>query len=436
MNRREFLSMGALAASALAASELNGIIPDKAQAATRTDSWYKQTGQPERFDHKQIMFLRPLWDQEFRERRALIPQRPIKLDEEMDGIALNYAGWWIHNLGAYANSSGMCTGGWPFMDPLMRWDYPVQAMTTKLAEGYSKDRLEPRGTPLIWDDEPAPNCYQAPSDVLTRKVKKAAFFLGASDVGVAELNSLWVYKNIFNPQTCEAMAWPKDPAQFKYAVSIAVEMAEAPCRDQGSYFSSAATGLGYSRMIEISSSLAGFIRMLGYPAIPTGNDTVTSTPIAVDAGLGEVGRYGLLISPIIGTRVRLATVLTDIPLVPDKPVRFGVEEFCETCGKCAETCPSKAISFGEQSDIIRGPYNRPGFKRWMVDAEKCFNQWHANRSACNICLATCTFNKRTNVWFHKVVPEMAQKLNSGTLNSLMAKIDDFLGYSTPKPFDF
>ena len=52
----------------------------------------------------------------------------------------------------------------------------------------------------------------------------------------------------------------------------------------------AATGLGYSRMIEVAVKMAEFVRNLGYNAIPMGNDTALSHPLAVDAGLGELGR--------------------------------------------------------------------------------------------------------------------------------------------------
>ena len=57
-----------------------------------------------------------------------------------------------------------------------------------------------------------------------------------------------------------------------------------------------------------------------------------SIPIAIDAGLGELGRNGLLVTPKYGPRVRLAKILTNMPLVPDSPIRFGVTEFWKTDG--------------------------------------------------------------------------------------------------------
>ena len=76
--------------------------------------------------------------------------------------------------------------------------------------------------------------------------------------------------------------------------------------------------------VRIFSILAEFIRILGYKAIPMGNDTSLSIPLAIDAGLGELGRHGLLITPEYGPCVRLCKVFTDLPLEPDKPIQFGV----------------------------------------------------------------------------------------------------------------
>jgi ferredoxin len=309
----------------------------------------------------------------------------------------------------------------------MRWDYPL-GMDEARAEGYSRTRIIPRGglgprSPerLLWDDKPTANCYKATPEELTRRVKEAAYFLGCHDVGITELNPLWVYRNIYDVTTHKDESWPRDPIQFKYAVSMSIGM-DPPW--SFNYYGSASTGLAYSRMIMIPSSMAAFIRGLGYPAIPTMNDTLMQTPVAIDAGLGEAGRLSLVISHKLGARHRLSTVLTDIPLIPDKPVTFGVEEFCETCDRCVRNCPAGAVPAGEQSDVPRGRYNRDGFKRWMVDAEKCFNFWHVNRAACNICVSVCPFNQRRS----PSLPDSASMLDSGMFNRVLTSLDNFSKY--------
>ena len=62
-----------------------------------------------------------------------------------------------------------------------------------------------------------------------------------------------------------------------------------------------------------------------------GNDTALSIPLAIDAGLGELGRNGLLITPEYGACVRLCKVFTDLPLEADRPVEFGLAEICQRC---------------------------------------------------------------------------------------------------------
>ena len=75
---------------------------------------------------------------------------------------------------------------------------------------------------------------------------------------------------------------------------------------------------GYSRMATTASALSAFIQELGYNAIPCGNMTGLCVPMAIDAGLRELGRQGVVITPKYGPRVRLAKVITDLPLSVDQ----------------------------------------------------------------------------------------------------------------------
>ena len=58
------------------------------------------------------------------------------------------------------------------------------------------------------------------------------------------------------------------------------------------------------------------------------------------AGLGWIGKNGLLVTPQYGPRVRLATVLTDAPLAAGKQITNS----CGECTKCVDICPSKALT--------------------------------------------------------------------------------------------
>jgi ferredoxin len=224
-------------------------------------------------------------------------------------------------------------------------------------------------------------------DKMTLQLKKAGKLAGANLVGVAELNIDWVFAN---------ERYSLDPIELpdvKYAVVIGIEMDELGIATSPHSPSAAAVGMGYSKMAFIAGTLAEFIRNLGYTAVPSGNDTAFSIPLAVDAGLGEMGRNGLLITPEYGPRVRLCKVLTDLPLVPDKAINFGVSEFCKTCKKCVNACAADAISDDDEPSFK--PASRStsiGVKKWAVDGEKCYNFWCDNGNDCANCISVCPYN--------------------------------------------
>jgi reductive dehalogenase len=224
---------------------------------------------------------------------------------------------------------------------------------------------------------------------MTKNVKKAAKLYGASLVGVAAYNPLWMQMNKRHD-----LAPLEMPEVIKYVVVGAIEMDELAIATSPEAPAGAATGTGYSKMAFVSATLAEFIRNLGYTAIPAGNNVGLSIPIAIDAGLGQLGRHGLLITPEFGPRVRLLKVFTDLPLVPDKPIDFGVTQFCRGCKRCAEACEVDAISFKDEPD--KEPVTRsssPGAMKWYMDAEKCFEYWCDNGMDCSTCISVCPYTK-------------------------------------------
>lgn len=286
---------------------------------------------------------------------------------------------------------------------------------------------------LGWERRPA-DVLRMPPDaklevsepaVASRYVKRAAKALGACAVGVCELDRRWVYSHSFHLKTHEHKELELPP-ECKYAVAIATEMDYDMFKTSPSEVEGAATGKGYSDTAYVAGSLAHFIRNLGYRAIPSGNDTALSIPIAYEAGLGELGRNGLLITQHYGPRVRLAKVFTDLPLEPDEPSELGVTDFCNQCNKCARYCPSQAISHGERTVEPLNISNNGGALKWPVDAEKCFRYWAAvNRSTCGNCIRVCAFNKPRG-WFHNSVRWTVKNLP--WLDSLLMKGDDLFGY--------
>ena len=352
------------------------------------------------FDQKNEMFCRPLWDEKMLDLgkkfyMTEVPPRDKSGFRLKDQSVVN-AAWHLENTFAQGVAGGRMG--------LYAWEWK------KIFEF----PLVPPGLKIDTDD-----LHQITSDI-----KKAATFFGASLVGVCKLDRDWVYSSAFPLRDQKSM--PNElPEDYQFAIAIAVEMDYEAIRCSPSSPSSAATGLGYSKMAFTAGLLAHHIRGLGYKAIACGNDTACSIPIAIDAGLGELARNGLLITPEFGPRVRLAKVFTDMPLVPDQPVEFGVWDFCMQCEKCAEKCPSNSIAFGEPTDKPNNISNREGILRWPINAETCLAFWAANGTDCANCIRTCPFNKP------------AGKLHDGVrfgikrfpwLNPLFLWADDLLGY--------
>ena len=194
------------------------------------------------------------------------------------------------------------------------------------------------------------------------------------------------------------------PRKMKWVVAIAIPMDIELLARTPTALGDAASALGYSHSAFVVSSLAVFIRGLGYDAIPCVNDTAQSIPFAVDAGLGELSRLNKLVTPEFGPAVRLCKVFTDMPMAYDKPVDFGLVEFCKGCKKCAEACPSRALSFDDEPSFkTRGPWNNPGHKAWFEDSYKCYEYWQKSGSACGVCFASCPFTKGDQAWIHEGV---------------------------------
>jgi reductive dehalogenase len=262
-----------------------------------------------------------------------------------------------------------------------------------------------------------------PAEV-TDNIKKAATFLGACLVGVCKLDRRWVYSAAYPLRDQKSM--PNEvPDDYQYAVVVAIEMDYKAIGCSPTSPSSAATGLGYSKMAFTAGLLAHYIRGLGYQAVACGNDTACSIPLAIDAGLGELARNGLLITPAFGPRVRLAKVLTDLPLVPDRPIEFGVWDFCVTCEKCAVKCPSQSIRYGQPTAKPNNISNREGLLRWPINAETCLAFWAANGTDCSNCIRSCPFNK-PHGWLHDMVRWGVRTLPR--LNPFYLWMDDVCGY--------
>ena len=280
--------------------------------------------------------------------------------------------------------------------------------------------VKPKGNPVFKGKTVSLSPEEA-----TERVKGYTLSLGAKLVGVTEINPLWIYSHrgeIFHDNWDE---WGKPiELSHRFAVVFAVEMdfrmiAAAP------HTPTSIDSMGrYAEGAFIATQIAAYIANLGYAA--TANhlryyDTML-VPLAVDAGLGEMGRLGYLMTKKLGPRVRLGAVTTDLPLVPDAPVDIGVEDFCRICKKCAICCPSNAIPLGEPAEVN-------GTLRWKLNAETCFEYWGKAGTGCNICMRVCPWSHAAT-FPHQLIREAVSRTRMS--RRLFLIMDDIFYGKKPK----
>jgi epoxyqueuosine reductase len=101
--------------------------------------------------------------------------------------------------------------------------------------------------------------------------------------------------------------------------------------------------------------------------------------VGVAAGLGWIGRNNLLVHPEFGGRVRYNTVLTDMALIPDAPLRHG----CGDCVACISACPASAIREEAEDFDHRGCFD-------MLQIFK--NKRNLGHHICGLCVKACGGN--------------------------------------------
>ena len=149
----------------------------------------------------------------------------------------------------------------------------------------------------------------------------------------------------------------------------------------------------YDDLGKAANNLAKYLRDQGYAAQadhPLGG-LVLFPPLAQKAGLGWVGKHGLLITPEFGSRVRLAAVYTNILDLPfaESNTHGWIEDYCKVCGVCVRECPARAI--------LDEPVRYETGRITHIFQRGCF-EYFAQYYGCSVCVKVCPFSQSTEAY--------------------------------------
>jgi epoxyqueuosine reductase len=138
---------------------------------------------------------------------------------------------------------------------------------------------------------------------------------------------------------------------------------------------------GYAEGMERTAKLAEFLKGLGYRAAPQGltGDGI-AIHYAIEAGLGQLGINGQLLTPEAGSRCRILMLTTDATLTLDEPVDYGLHKVCDECQACVRNCPVGAIP------KARKPFR--GVVKSKLNTARCL-PLVAQAGGCAICMKVC-----------------------------------------------
>lgn len=227
------------------------------------------------------------------------------------------------------------------------------------------------------------------------RIKQIFRYLGADRTGICKLDPAYIYSHVGRGPEPYGRSIQTD---HKYAVVFTIPMDYAVIAMAPQAPVIVETARKYVEAARIAIIAADWIRRLGYPArahMAGSNYHAVLPALAWKAGLGEVGRMSILMTPEHGPRVRLGLVTTTLPLNPDSIRNWGMQDFCRICQKCAVNCPSGAIPFGDKRE-------ENGSVRWIIDREACYEFWRKCGTDCSRCLSVCPYSKPPNALHNAV----------------------------------
>lgn len=226
------------------------------------------------------------------------------------------------------------------------------------------------------------------------ELKTAAVAAGADLVGIADLE----------PFRADGLNLPADFARpFTRAISLAIRLenavidaiVQAPTADYARHYREV-----NARLDRASGRLAEWIQGRGYAAtaLPASAiideknllGAISHRAVARMAGIGWQGKSLLIVSPQFGPRIRLTTLLTNLPCRVDAPLKNR----CGSCSACARACPAAAIKNARTSDRYATRAEALHLERCARQTLRFKQQPEIGASICGVCVAVCPFGKR------------------------------------------
>jgi epoxyqueuosine reductase QueG len=198
--------------------------------------------------------------------------------------------------------------------------------------------------------------------------------LGVGDIGFTKVDSAYIFSD--------------KKILYSNAIVILMEMNPDIIKTVPSKVAEKEIFRTYYELNVAVNKIKSFLNDRGYNAEPgpaLGGE-VNYPLLAQKAGMGVIGKNGMLITPQFGPSLRLAAVYTDIENLPitDLNLHMWVNEFCDQCNQCVKKCPAQAIY---QDPIIF----EDGSKQ-CIDYVKCAVPF-SNNNGCTVCIKECTFFK-------------------------------------------
>ena len=210
-------------------------------------------------------------------------------------------------------------------------------------------------------------------EAMAAEIKDEALRAGAALVGITRITEEDLYEGREVP--------------YEYAICIGLDMNRAEMAHIPHERAAAEVMRAYREVSRVAIEVAATIRAMGWPAKAYGNPNATDIlhiPLAIRAGLGQLGKHGSMISREHGSNFRLAAVLTDLPMTLDQPVDIAVDDLCIDCVRCVIDCPADAIS--NEKQLVRGEH------KWYVDFDKCI-PYFVKTYGCAICIEVCPWSE-------------------------------------------